>query len=34
MNHITIAGRLDDDPIRKEVNGSVVRFPRFSGRFG
>ena len=24
MNHITIAGRLEDDPVRKEANGSVV----------
>ena len=35
MNHITIAGRLDDDPIRKEVNGSVVcSFRIASGRTG
>ena len=24
MNHITIAGRLVEDPVRKEANGSVV----------
>lgn len=35
MNHITIAGRLDDDPIRKEANNSVVcSFRIASGRTG
>ena len=33
MNHITIAGRLADDPVRKEANGSVVcSFRLASGR--
>ena len=35
MNHITIAGRLVDDPVRKEANGSVVTsFRLASGRSG
>ena len=35
MNHITIAGRLVEDPVRKEVNGSVVTSFRIaSGRSG
>ncbi len=35
MNHITIAGRLVDDPVRKEANGSVVTsFRLASGRTG
>ena len=35
MNHITIAGRLEEDPIRKEINGSVVcSFRIASGRTG
>ena len=35
MNHITIAGRLEDDPVRKEANGSVVcSFRLASGRSG
>lgn len=35
MNHITIAGRLVDDPVRKEANGSVVTSFRIaSGRSG
>lgn len=33
MNHITIAGRLVEDPVRKEANGSVVTSFRItSGR--
>lgn len=33
MNHITIAGRVDNDPIRKEVNDSVMcSFRIASGR--
>ena len=35
MNHITIAGRLVEDPVRKEANGSVVTSFRISsGRSG
>ncbi len=35
MNHITIAGRLTEDPVRKEANGSVVTsFRLASGRTG
>ena len=35
MNHITIAGRLEEDPIRKEISGSVVcSFRIASGRTG
>lgn len=35
MNHITIAGRLVEDPVRKEVNGRVVTSFRIaSGRSG
>lgn len=35
MNHMTIAGRLEEDPVRKEVNGSVVcTFRIASGRTG
>ena len=35
MNHITIAGRLTDDPVRKEANSSVVcSFRLASGRSG
>ncbi len=35
MNHITIAGRLVDNPVRKEANGSVVTsFRLASGRSG
>ena len=35
MNHITIAGRVDSEPIRKEVNDSVVcTFRIASGRSG
>lgn len=35
MNHITIAGRVEADPIRKEVNGSVLcSFRIVSGRTG
>jgi len=35
VNHITIAGRLVEDPVRKEVNGSVVTSFRIaSGRSG
>ncbi len=35
MNSITIAGRLVDDPVRKEANGSVVTSFRItSGRTG
>ena len=35
MNHITIAGRVEADPVRKEVNGSVVCTLRIaSGRSG
>ena len=35
MNHITIAGRLVDDPVRKEANGSIVTsFRLASGRSG
>ena len=35
MNHITIAGRLTKDPVRKEANGSVVTsFRLASGRTG
>lgn len=35
MNHITIAGRLVDEPVRKEANGSVVTsFRLASGRSG
>ena len=35
MNHITIAGRLVEDPIRKEANDSVVTSFRIaSGRSG
>ena len=35
MNHIAIAGRLVEDPVRKEANGSVVTSFRIaSGRSG
>ena len=35
MNHIIIAGRIDTDPVRKEVNDSVVcTFRLASGRSG
>lgn len=35
MNHITIEGRLETDPVRKEANGSVVcSFRLASGRTG
>lgn len=35
MNQITIAGRLVEDPVRKEANGSVVTSFRIaSGRSG
>ena len=35
MNHITIAGRLVNEPVRKEANGSVVTsFRLASGRSG
>ncbi len=35
MNHITIVGRLVEDPVRKEANGSVVTSFRIaSGRSG
>lgn len=35
MNHITIAGRVDSDPVRREVNDSVVCVFRLaSGRTG
>ncbi|MGE0138525.1 MAG: single-stranded DNA-binding protein [Ilumatobacteraceae bacterium] len=35
MNHITIAGRVEEDPVRKEANGSVVcTFRLASGRSG
>ena len=35
MNHITIAGRVDGDPVRREVNDSVVCVFRLaSGRTG
>jgi single-strand DNA-binding protein len=35
MNHIIIAGRVEDDPVRKEVNGSVLcAFRLASGRAG
>jgi single-strand DNA-binding protein len=35
MNHITIAGRVEEDPVRKEANGSVVcSFRIASGRTG
>lgn len=35
MNHVTIAGRVEDEPIRKEANGSVVcTFRLASGRTG
>lgn len=35
MNHITIAGRVEEDPVRKEANGSVVcTFRLASGRTG
>ncbi len=35
MNHITIGGRLVEDPVRKEANGSVVTSFRIaSGRTG
>ena len=35
MNHITIAGRLVENPVRKEANGSVVTSFRIaSGRTG
>lgn len=35
MNHITIAGRVEEDPVRKEINGSVLcTFRIASGRTG
>lgn len=35
VNHITVAGRLVDDPVRKEANGSVVTsFRLAAGRGG
>ncbi|MGD9749448.1 MAG: single-stranded DNA-binding protein [Acidimicrobiia bacterium] len=35
MNRITIAGRVDEEPVRKEANGRVVYTFRFaSGRSG
>ena len=35
MNHITIAGRIDGEPVRREVNDSVVCVFRLaSGRTG
>ena len=32
MNHIIIAGRVDSDPVRKEVNDSVVCTFRLASR--
>lgn len=35
MNHITITGRVQEDPVRKEANGSVLcTFRLASGRTG